>query len=162
MKKLIFYILILLTVACSGKKTEKSQFEGEYLPSFQLLLPDSAIYDTKNIQEGKPLVFISIGPHCPYSKAQIEEILQNIDEFKDVSFYIITRWPFTDMKKLYSNYNLSNYKNITTGRDVTQYFSNHYKTPGVPYTIIYGKDKKVKQAAIGTIKSNALLELIYK
>jgi thiol-disulfide isomerase/thioredoxin len=158
MKYIISVSLLLALYGCFGRKPKKTGMEGKSLPSFSLLLPDSITYlNTSNIKEGTPTVLFLFGPNCPYSKAQMKEIIEDMDGLKNINFYLITNYPFHDMKRFYYEYNLSKYSNITIGRDTAYFFTDYLKIPGVPYMAIYGKDKKLIKTFTGKIYSNQII-----
>src|SRR5579872_191676 len=99
MKKLCFLALLTFLCGCFGKTPEKTGLEGKPLPSFKLLLTDSSTnFDTRNIPGDKPVVLFYFGPYCPYSRAQMEEIIKNMNQLQDVRFCLFTSYPFTQMK----------------------------------------------------------------
>lgn len=154
--KVFFFILIALT-SCADQHSVKTGLEGKPIPSFKLLLSDSVSYfDTKEITAGKPTVFFYFSPYCPYCKAQMEEITKRIEILKDIQFCIFTAGSFMDMKRFYSHFQLNKYPNILAGIDQNYFFGNYFKPKGVPYIVIYGKDKILREAFIGNIEGNTI------
>lgn len=150
------FIALLLIVAglsgCYARDPEKSGKEGTLMPSFRLLLADSTTYlNTEKIAAGKPSVLFYFGPHCPYSHAQMENIIKNIDMLKDVNFYLLTTATFPEMKGFYDEYELGSYPNIKVGVDYTNFFGDYFEARGVPYLAIYGKDRKLNETFIGKV-----------
>ena len=146
--------LILLAFSffagCYAKTAIKTGLEGKPVPSFDLILPDSTSYlNTRNSLTGRPVVLFYFGPHCPYSRTQMNDIILNIAALKNIQFYIFTNWPFKDMKEFYNNYQLNRYPNITTGQDFKNYFTNYFNAQGVPYIAVYGKDKLLNKVFVG-------------
>lgn len=161
MKKVPLLFFAIILVSCNRIDAEKTGLEGTKLPSFNLLLSDSSKYfNTSNIPSGKPSVLFYFGPHCPYSKAQMKEIVQNNNKLKDIQFYVFTSWPFSEMRQFYQDFQLNKFSNILTGLDYSGYFSNYFNVQGVPYTAIYGKDKKLKSVFIGNVSSNQIKNVV--
>jgi hypothetical protein len=160
MRVKILLMIGLFLIGCYSRKPENTGKEGELIPSFKLLLADSLTYiDTKSIPEGNPVVFLYFGPHCPYSKAQIEEIIEDINILKNIRFYVFTTWSFSEMKEFYNHYQLSKYNNITTGVDNKFFFLEHFEVQGVPYMAIYDKHKKLKKAFVGKVYGKQIKEI---
>lgn len=160
MKRLKIILALVILTGCFGKRPEKTGLEGKPLPSFKLFLADSIThFNTKSISTGKPIVFLYFGPYCPYSKAQVQEIIDNIESLKNVSFYFITSWQFRDLKKFYRKYYLEKYPNITAGVDYEDFFAGHFGAQGVPFIAIYGKDNRLKEAFIGEVDSKQILSV---
>lgn len=157
MKRTFIYAIALVLVGCFGKEPEKTGLEGKPLPSFKLFLTDSTThFDTKAIATGKPIVLFYFGPHCPYSKSQMDEIVNNMQSLKDIQFYIFTTWSFRELKQFYAKYELKKYPNIVAGVDYTNFFADYFSAVGVPYMAIYGKDKLLRESFIGKIKSSQI------
>jgi len=163
MKYITLYILLGYLSGCYSVEPEKTGMEGKPMPSFKLLLSDSITWmDTKEIPTGKPVVLLYFGPHCPYSRAQMEEIIEDIDKLKDISFYLFTNWPFSEMKQFYKHYQLSKYPNIIVGVDQKHFFADYYEVTGVPYTAIFDNEKKLNKAFVGKIYSKQIKQAAYK
>jgi thiol-disulfide isomerase/thioredoxin len=153
--KFSLLISLLLFGACYGKKPEKTGKEGKTLPTFQILLSDSTTWlNTNDINPGKPFVLFLFGPNCPYSKVQMQDIIDNMEKFKSLQIFAITPYSFKQMEKFYKNYNLKNYPNITVGRDPHNFFGKYIETSGVPFIAIYDKDKKLVKAFRGKTDIN--------
>jgi hypothetical protein len=145
---------------CYAKTPEKTGLEGKPLPAFNLLLADSITHiNTKSQPVGSASVLFFFGPHCPYSQAQMEDIVDHIDQLKDIHFYVLTVGSFSDMKAFYKHYKLEKYPNITTGIDYAYFFPGYFNPPGVPYMAIYGKDKKLKGAYLGEVSEKQIRSL---
>jgi len=160
MKQVGLLLLLVSLASCFGKEPENTELKGKQLPAFKLLLTDSTTYiNTANIPGGEPIVLFYFGPHCPYSRAQMEEIIDDISSLKNIRFYIFTTWPFLEMKDFYTHYQLNKYPNITVGVDYTNFFGDYFKAQGVPYMAIYGKNKRLNDAFVGKIYSNQIKKI---
>jgi thiol-disulfide isomerase/thioredoxin len=160
MKYLIF-IAVIFGAGCYEREPIKTGKEGSSIPSFDLLLPDSvSSINTGNIPNGQTNVLIYFGPHCPYSRAQIEDILSNIQTFKDVRFYLFTNWPFRDMKNFYLDYRINKYPNIIMGEDYANYFTKYFDAQGVPYLAFYDKNKRLIKAFVGKIDYRQIRKIV--
>jgi hypothetical protein len=158
---IVLPLLVISISGCYSKEPEKTGLEGKLMPSFNILLTDSVSYqNTNDISRGQPVVFLYIGTHCPYSRTQIEEIIEEMSKLEKIKFYILTVSPYKEMKKLIAHYQLSKYPNITTGFDNTIFFANYFKITGVPFMAIYGKDKKLVQVFEGKIYSKQIIKAL--
>jgi thiol-disulfide isomerase/thioredoxin len=147
MRHFILITAVLHLIACFDPQGDITGHEGKALPSFKLLKMDSSTYfDTKEIPSGKPYVFFYFSSHCPYSRAQMQDILSNMNKLKNFHFYVFSGYPFKEIKKFYIDYQLKKYSNITIGCDFKNFFSSYFKITSVPFLAIYGKDKKLKVA----------------
>lgn len=156
----ITIVLITAIVSCNGRTPIKSGLEGKELPSFNLLLRDSITYfNTNNIPSGKPTVLLCVGPYCPYSRSQVEEIVKEIKTLNEIQFFIFTPYSLTEMKSFCDLYKLQKYSNIVTGIDYANFFADYYKVKGVPYIAIYGKNRRLKETFIGKVESWQIKEV---
>ena len=152
MKQISLILVLAMLAGCYSAEPEKTGLEGKAMPSFKLLLSDSVTYmDTKNIKTGKPVVIFYYSPRCPYSRAQMEEMIDERAALQDAQLYVVTSAPFEEMKEFYTHYQLNKYPNIVTGFDYTNFVGNYFKVTGYPYTAIYDKEKKLNKAFVGKI-----------
>jgi len=160
MKKIPAFLLIACLVISCKRPTIKTGLEGQSLPAFNLLLSDGiSNFSTGNIPIGQPAALFYFSPRCPYCRAQMNEILQNMDELKGIRFCMITNFPFPEMKHFYNEYKIGNYPNIIVGYDSLYAFSNYFKAEGVPYMAVYSRDKKLKGVYIGMAKTRDIKDL---
>lgn len=152
MKHIPFILLLIYVSGCTELPAQKTGREGQPLPSFNVLLADSLTrFNTATIPRGKPVVLFDYGPDCPYSRAQMQEIIDEMGRLKDIQFLVTTIWPLSDMKRFSDKYQLYKYRNITTGIDYTNFFGSYFKATGVPGLAIYGKDKRLIGLFVGKI-----------
>ena len=157
MKKLTFLSIMILLSACFAHEPEKPKRQGQVVPSFKMMLTDSMTYfKTNDIPAGKPFVLFYFGPYCPYSRAQMEEIVNSTDALKDINFYALTIAPLSEVKEFSEHYQLSKHKNITVGIDYNNFFSGYFETNLVPCMAIYGKDRKLNDVFIGNTQGNQI------
>lgn len=159
MKKIMITVSMIALVSCYQRKYAKNDLEGKPMPSFNILLKDSvSCLNTTAIPAGKPSVLIYVGTHCSYSRAEMQDIVDNIDELKDLHLYIFTTDKFSAMKGFSAHYQLDKYPNITMGQDTGNVFGKYISAMGVPYTAIYTKDKKLQKLFPGNIKASLIKE----
>ncbi|NSL87382.1 TlpA family protein disulfide reductase [Chitinophaga sp. Mgbs1] len=165
MKSITITIILAGLISCTepDRKPEKTGKDGSSIPSFTLLLTDSlTIKDVASEKQGKPVVLFFFGAQCPYSHAEMETIIKNEARLRDVHFYIFTTPPFQLMKAFYDHFKLYEYPNMTVGLDQSSFFIKHFNVSGVPYTAIYGRDGKLKDAYLGKIGIKDILRGIEK
>jgi peroxiredoxin len=159
MKYLLLGALLFL-VACYGKTPEKTGMEGKQLPSFNLLLTDSAtIFNTREIPTGKSFILFVFDPHCPYSRAQMQSMVDKMEKFKDINFYVFGIAPLNEIKDFATHYKLSKHANITVGIDQKNAYGQYMNIMAVPYIAIYDKDKKLKNSFSGETDMDMIKEI---
>jgi thioredoxin-related protein len=159
MKQLLLFVIIVILSGCFGTEPQKTGKEGQLLPAFSLLFPDSTtLLNTRNINTGKPMIFFYFSPYCPYCKAQTKEIVDNMNDLKDIQFYFVTNFRPTALRDFNKHYQLEKFQNVFTGIDNTQFLSNYFEIKGVPYLAFYDRNKKLIKTYMGNIKSSQLKE----
>jgi thioredoxin-related protein len=163
MKNIGMSLLLLAIFSCHGRRTIViSGLEGKPLPSFNMLLTDSITYlKSENIPVGQPFVLFYFSPFCPYCKAQVEKIKQEIKIIKDLQFYFIAEFPLYQIKQYDQHYGLSNYTNITLAQVRDTSFSKYYNIHGVPYMAVYNKQKKLKEVLLGISDVEVIKEIAF-
>jgi hypothetical protein len=162
--KVIATLLILAGLCgCANLPKEKSGLEGKPLPSFSLFLADSIThFNTSAIPSGQPIVLFYFGPYCPYSRAQMDDIIAHIKTLNSIRFYILTTSPFSEMKTFYTDYQLQKYPNIVVGVDYTSYFGDYFNAPGVPCLAIYDRQKRLKEILHGKSDISTIKEIAFE
>ncbi|HVU95498.1 MAG TPA: MauE/DoxX family redox-associated membrane protein [Puia sp.] len=138
---------------------EKTGLEGRLIPSIPLQLTDSTTWlKTENIPAGKPFIVLGFSPWCVHCQALTVDIKQHINNFKDIPIYYITPDRFKNMRTFYRFYKLSQYPNITMGRDSANSFFHFFKTNTTPLIAIYDAKKRLKRVIPGQPKAIDLLK----
>lgn len=164
MKSIIFYLILFVGVrGCfQNQPTVHTEMEGKPIPSFKLLSVDSTgQINTDNITS-YPIVLFYFSPNCPYCRAQTETIVKNIQSLKQIQFYFFSNFPLTPIRNFSEKYQLNKFENIVVGQDYENFFGDHFKTPGVPYMAVYGKNKLLKQVLIGTVNPSLLKDIAFQ
>lgn len=162
MKSIILILLPIVFMGCFGKPPiVKTGLEGKPIPSFDLLLQDSVShFNTEMIPSGKPFILYSFATWCPYCKAQTEELISEIKDFKNINIYMITTSTLSELRAFSVYFKLPQYKNIVAGIDTKFYFAGYFKTNIVPYFALYDKDKKLKQVLAGKSSVISIIETL--
>jgi thiol-disulfide isomerase/thioredoxin len=134
--------------------------EGKPLPEFTIQLLDSVSYlHSKDIPEGKKLIVFYYSPTCPYCRAQMRDMINNMEKFKDEQLYILTDANLSSIKYFVNYFDLGKYQNVTIGRDTGIVIPRKYELMSVPFTACFDKNKNLKVAYSGRTNSNSLLDI---
>lgn len=140
-----------------GLVAENTGKENLPIPAVDILLPDSITY--LNIGKTNSLeatVIFYLSPDCPYCQAEIREIITHIDKLRFIQFYLITPYPFDDMKNFYDKFELSKYSNIQIGRDTKFVLGSYFRINSVPFLAVYGRNRKLTEAHLGNLKADQI------
>lgn len=155
----IFIIVMLAGISCQQDlKPIRTGLENKPMPFFNLMLLDSLThFNTKMIPIGNPSVLFFYSPFCPYCKVQMSNILGNISKLKNIRFYFVTFFPISTIRRFYDQYKLDKYDNIIPVIDFNNSIRNYFKISQVPYTAIYGRDKRLNAVFIGNVSYNQIM-----
>jgi thiol-disulfide isomerase/thioredoxin len=104
-------------------------------------------------------VLIQFSPYCPYCRALTQSIIEDNKKLTDIQFILLSNFPISELKKYAAEYQLEKFTNITVARDYESYFGQYFKSPGVPCTAIYGKDRLLKQALMGKVSASLIKDI---
>ncbi|PWV47096.1 peroxiredoxin [Chitinophaga sp. S165] len=141
--KRIYISLIYICCGCYVPGQDIAH-KGEPIPLVNLFLVDSVSYwNTSKIEEGKRTLVLMYRPSCPYSRTQIQYIIDDIEEFKDSQIIVVTTSAFGEMKKFSERYALTRFSNVKVGLDYQNGFLNYFEVQTVPYIAIYDANNKL-------------------
>jgi thiol-disulfide isomerase/thioredoxin len=128
----------------------KSGMEGSELPAFNILLVDSATnLNSAVIPGGEPFIVFRFEPWCIHCQAETRNIIQHMQQLKNIRIYYITASPFSEMKAFYQYFKLARYPNIIMGRDTDNFFLHYYKPSSIPYLVVFDAKKRLITAVKG-------------
>ena len=157
MKTFVIIIIVSFLFGCFSTPAQKTGKEGKPLPTFSMLLTDSATWvHSTDIPMGKSFAILYFSPYCPFCKAQTKNIIENIDQLKDIHFYYISSFPLSSVKEFIKEFDLKKYNNISIGIDSAHVVNDYFEVPAFPYIAIYGKNKKLKKTFIGKMYSSQI------
>ena len=130
------------------------------IPPFKLLKIDSSSYFTKSdLKKNRPVLIILFNPDCDHCQHETEQILKNIDEFKDVQIIMSTNMSFDMMKSFYEKYDLGKFENIVVGRDFQYILPSFYQIRFMPYLAMYDKKGNLLTTFQGSMKIDDLAKV---
>jgi hypothetical protein len=144
---LALFVLVgwFLISAFTAPVAPKTGLEGRLIPSFQLQLADRTTrLKTNDIPEGRTFIVIGFDPWCTHCQALTGEITRQIDKFINIPIYYVTPSPFNNMETFYRIFKLSQYPNITMGRDSTAMLFRTFHAAVTPLIAVYDPKKRLK------------------
>lgn len=158
---LIFALIIFSSCRDENRDPIVTGMENKPLPTFNILLPDSITYfNTANLKVGKKVVLFYYSPSCPYCRAQMREIVNNINRFDGAPICVVTDAEFNAMKDFIKYFRLDKYSNIIAGRDTGYVVGKKYRIMSIPFTAFFDKDKKLRTAYSGWLTSKTLVKAL--
>jgi len=115
--------------------------QSNKIPPFQMMQADGKIFKAQYLPLGKPIVIIYFSPDCEECQKLTKELLERIEEFKNVSFAMITYQPVEMVAQYFTKNNLGKYPNIYVGTEGSSLFvRNYYDIMLFPFMTLYNKN----------------------
>ena len=157
---LIIFLCMAAPVFSQADSTKAPYQRFTGFPPVKLLLPDSTTYFTKNdLPKKSPVMLMVFNPACHHCQHETEDIIRNIDQFKDIQIVMATSMPFDSMMAFRKNYKLDQYKNITMGQDVNYFLFTYYMISNLPFLAFYDKKKEFISKFDGGLPIDRVLEI---
>lgn len=161
----IIFALLSMSMIFSSCKEEKPQkayktgMEGKPLPAFSIQLLDSTSYiHSEEIPANKKMVLFFFSPTCPYCRAQMRDMVNNIEKFKEEQLYILTNADLKSTKAFAEYFKLNRLRNVIVGRDTGSVVLITYRQLKVPFTAYFDENKQLKAAYTGRMSINSLFQ----
>lgn len=98
-------------------------------------------------------------PQCEHCQHETEEIIKNIDKFKDIQIVMSTSMPFDSMKAFREKYKLAQYDNIIVAQDTHYFLPSFYMIRNMPFLAFYNKKKELISIFEGALPVDRVLAL---
>ena len=130
-----------------------------FFPPVKLLLSDSiSWYHKDDLPKKTPVMMLYFNPECDHCQKQIEEILKNIDKFKDIHIVMAASQHFDKMKAFIERYKLTDHKNIVMGFDPDFFLMHFYQVHNFPFLAFYNKWKELISVSDGGLMVDKILK----
>ncbi len=163
------YILSLMMLQlCLSAWSQKDSLLAPYqkfpfYPPVKLLLPDSASYYTKDDLPKKTAIMLMLfNPECEHCQHETQEIIKNIDQFKEIQIVMATSQPFDSMMAFRERYKLADYKNIVVAQDTHFFLISYFMIHSLPFLAFFNKKKELISVFEGTMHIDKALEELKK
>ncbi len=129
-------------------------------PPVKLLLPDSVSFFTKDdLDKKSPVMLMLFSPQCDHCKHETEDLIKNIDKFKDIQVIMATSAHFDSMVVFREKYKLAQYSNLIVAKDFQFFLPTFFAIRNMPFFAFYNRKKVLLSVFEGTISMDAILKL---
>lgn len=161
------YLVLFLLAIISFNKASSQQLapykQYKVPPSVRLLLPDNTGWELKaKMQKGKQLMIVVFSPDCDHCKHETEELVKNIDKFKNIQIVMATPLDLNKMNAFIKHYQLNKYPNITVGRDNAYALPVYYDIKNLPFHAFYNANKQLISGFEGQMSVASILKVFGK
>jgi hypothetical protein len=158
MRIIIAYVLVLLLAACHFRTDQKALSGIRKLPGFRIISIDSSwCINTKNIPNGLSTVFLYFDPDCKHCQKLTKNILQHVNQLKDINLYWVTNGDQGELKHFCKYYHFDTLKNIVIGEDYEYSFYGAYLPSTVPFIAIYNCRRSLVKIYKGEVNVNSII-----
>lgn len=153
-------ILISAPAFCQKDSTGQPAPYLQYstIPAFTLYrAPDSTSFTREDLKKNKNTIFIVFSPDCSHCQNEAKMITENIKQFKNTQFVMLTYLPYDEMIAFYKVFRIYKYPQITMGRDTKFFFPIYFGVRNLPGIYIYDKKGHFKKSFEGDVKPETIL-----
>jgi thiol-disulfide isomerase/thioredoxin len=144
-KSIVSYVTFLLILVTPGLLKAQTKPVSKTFPVFDIRLADSSLFKSSSIKKGEPVIVIYFSPTCDHCQVFINQILKNMESFKNDKIVLVTYLDVAEVKKFENDYQLKKYKNIIAGTEGTNFtVKNFYDVGPFPFTAVYDKNLTLK------------------
>jgi len=158
---MILFVSLLLAAAVFGQtdSIEAPYKKFPFFPPMKLLLPDSSSFYTKDdLPKKKAVMLMLFNPQCEHCQHETEELIKNIDKFKDIHIVMATSMLFDSMMVFREKYKLAQYDNIVVGQDSQFFLITYYMLHNLPFLAFYNKKKELISVFEGSLGMEEVLK----
>lgn len=132
-------------------------------PPVKLLLPDSISYFSKeDLPKKSTVLLILFNPQCEHCQHETEDIIRQIDKFKNTRIVMATNMPFDTMMTFRARYQLEKYRNIIVGQDTHYFLPSFFMISNLPFLACYNRKKELITVFEGSVPVEKLLQELEK
>ena len=155
---LIAGIVLSVTLYSQNDSIQPPYKRFPTFPPVKILLVDSTKATIKNdLPKKKPVMLMIFSPDCDHCQHETEELVKNIEKFKDVTIVMATMRPYAEMMAFREKYGLAKYKNIIMGQDTDFFLLPFYDVKNLPFLAFYNKKGELISVFSGSMPMEKVL-----
>jgi alkyl hydroperoxide reductase subunit AhpC len=159
-KKIILFILatvvIILVIGVCVKMYQKESYKNSIATFPEIEVANYAL-NSQYYNSGLINCFIIFHTECDFCLDEIEDIVDNIENFEHVNFYLVSIENNQVLSEYYQDSEFLGLTNFTIIQDKDQSILDFFNFPVSPSTFIYSKEGKLINYRNGFV-SNAILK----
>lgn len=163
-KKIIIGIIsigaIVFLVAFFVKYQKTQQYKKTIAKLPEVNLVDYALLRDAFYDEGTINCFLMFNSECGFCLDEIEDIVDNIESFEDVNFYLISNETEQSLMDYSEDSEFLGLENFTIIKDKDEFFHNFFNVSVTPSIFIYTKDGELINYNHGFLPLNKLKIMI--
>ena len=132
--------------------------QTKILPDFEIETVGNGTFKTAQLKKNTPVIIMFFSPGCDHCIHQFEAMHKRINDFKKIQIVMPTYQPIEELAEFNKKYQIQQYPNIITGRDVNYFFPPFFEISNFPYLAFYDNGGKL----ISTFEGNMSVDNMLK
>lgn len=167
MKSIIFSVFILLSVPAVAQVTTNGATQIAVLAPYQQFpsvppftitrLPDSTQFSKQDLKARTATIFMIFSPDCDHCQHATEDMIAHMSKLKKVQIVMATPLEYKFIPSFYNKYKLSDYKNVTVGRDPNYFLGHYFDVHNFPSIYLYDKRGNFTKAFVGSVSFDKII-----
>ncbi len=156
-------IIVVLVIKTNIKirQYENNNLYAQTLPYFEFYRSVTAMFSSKSLLPGKPVVIIWFNPLCEHCTYETGDILKNFVLFRDIDILFISDAGHDLLAEFSFTYRLDTIPQIRVLQSGYDYFATKFgNPPSVPTTYIYNKEHRLVKVFLGEASVQAIIRAI--
>jgi len=142
MKKLVFFLSLVIASACT-----RAQTTPPVIAPYKILTTKDVYSTPADLPKNKPVMLIYFATDCGHCQKLITDMKPYMKDFEDMQVVMITFSDIRMVKSFQNDYGLTAWPNFTLGTEGYTYtVQKYYKLQHTPYIAIYDHKGKLVQA----------------
>jgi thiol-disulfide isomerase/thioredoxin len=164
MQKLFCVLFVLMIVSISFAQTDSVNAPPykrfPVVPPFKLLEVDSvSVFSKADLKKNMAVLIILFNPECEHCQHETEEIIKNMDAFRNVQLIMATTATVNKMREFYTKNELDKFSNIKVGQDFQYMLPSFFMIRNLPYLAMYSKKRQLLNTFEGAMKIEDLVKV---
>lgn len=122
--------------------------------------PDSTAFSRSQLNKKKNTIFIVFSPDCSHCQNETKMLLENIKQFKNTQFVMVSYLPWDEIMAFYQVYKIGRYPQITLARDTKFFFPVFFKVTNLPSIFVYNEKGEFVKSFEGDVKPQTILDVL--
>jgi thioredoxin-related protein len=163
--KKTLYGLSLITIVVLiffGIKIYKKQVYKDSISSLSSIELSNYALNAKFYNSGSINCLMIFHTDCSFCLDEIEDIVDNIEDFENVNFYLVSNQSFEELNEYSNDSEFLELQNFTIIHDKDQKLFKFFNFPVSPSTFIYSKEGNLLNYRNGFVPNHTLKEMITK
>jgi thioredoxin-related protein len=132
--------------------------QSKKIPDFEIETVGKGVFKTAQLKKNTPVIIMFFSPGCDHCIHQFEAMKKRMNDFRKYQIVMPTFQPIEELAAFDKKYQLQNYPNIVTGRDVNYFFPPFFEITSFPFIAFYDKTGNYINSHTGNMTVDEMLK----